>query len=79
MQALSGQENVVQFHNAYEELDFVVTFFRLCEAGGLFDHIMLTFVVKPITFLLNFMTNIICIASFCTSFIYRLGDSTIEH
>ncbi|KAJ0763771.1 hypothetical protein HanPI659440_Chr08g0284781 [Helianthus annuus] len=52
---------------------------ELCEAGGLFDHIILAFLVKPISFLLNFIANTICIALFCTSFIYRLGDSTIEH
>ncbi|KAI7746285.1 hypothetical protein M8C21_017609, partial [Ambrosia artemisiifolia] len=52
LQALSGNVNVVQFHNAYEdssyvyivmdckEHDFMVTLFRLCEGGELLDRIL---------------------------------------
>ncbi|KAJ0770873.1 putative protein kinase RLK-Pelle-CrRLK1L-1 family [Helianthus annuus] len=39
LQALSGNENVVQFHNAYEDASYVYIVTELCEGGELFDRL----------------------------------------
>lgn len=38
--ALSGHENVVQFHNAFEDDDYVYIVMELCEGGELLDRIL---------------------------------------
>ena len=38
--ALTGHENVVQFHNAFEDNDYVYIIMELCESGELLDHIL---------------------------------------
>lgn len=40
LQALSGHENVVQFHNAYEDSSYVYIVMELCEGGELLDRIL---------------------------------------
>nr|XP_043631601.1 calcium-dependent protein kinase 18-like isoform X2 [Erigeron canadensis] len=40
LQALSGHENVVQFHNAYEDNSYVYIVMELCEGGELLDRIL---------------------------------------
>ncbi|KAI3747709.1 hypothetical protein L6452_10305 [Arctium lappa] len=40
LQALSGHENVVQFHNAYEDASYVYIVMELCEGGELLDRIL---------------------------------------
>ncbi|EOA15042.1 hypothetical protein CARUB_v10028399mg [Capsella rubella] len=40
LQALSGHENVVQFHNAFEDDDYVYIAMELCEGGELLDRIL---------------------------------------
>lgn len=40
MYALSGHENVVQFHEAFEDDDFVYIVMELCEGGELLDRIL---------------------------------------
>lgn len=38
--ALTGHENVVQFHNAFEDNDYVYIIMELCEGGELLDRIL---------------------------------------
>ncbi|XP_024974389.1 calcium-dependent protein kinase 28-like [Cynara cardunculus var. scolymus] len=40
LRALSGHENVVQFHNAFEDNSFVYIVMELCEGGELLDRIL---------------------------------------
>lgn len=40
MQALSGHENVVQFHEAFEDDDYIYIVMELCEGGELLDRIL---------------------------------------
>ena len=40
LQALSGHENVVQFHSAFEDDSFVYIAMELCEGGELLDRIL---------------------------------------
>ncbi|KVH92314.1 Calcium-binding EF-hand [Cynara cardunculus var. scolymus] len=40
LQALSGHENVVQFHNAFEDDSYVYIAMELCEGGELLDRIL---------------------------------------
>ncbi|XP_071692454.1 calcium-dependent protein kinase 18-like [Rutidosis leptorrhynchoides] len=40
LQALTGHENVVKFHNAFEDDSFVYIVMELCEGGELLDRIM---------------------------------------
>ncbi|XP_076952591.1 uncharacterized protein LOC143626353 [Bidens hawaiensis] len=40
LQALSGNENVVQFYNAYEDSSYVYIVMELCEGGELLDRIL---------------------------------------
>ncbi|CAN8251328.1 unnamed protein product [Cochlearia groenlandica] len=40
LKALSGHENVVQFHNAFEDDDYVYIVMELCEGGELLDRIL---------------------------------------
>ena len=38
--ALTGHENVVHFHNAFEDNDYVYIIMELCECGELLDLIL---------------------------------------
>ena len=38
--ALTGHENVVHFHNAFEDNDYVYIIMELCEGGELLDRIL---------------------------------------
>ncbi|XP_058098847.1 calcium-dependent protein kinase 28-like [Magnolia sinica] len=40
LQALTGHENVVQFHNAFEDDSYVYIVMELCEGGELLDRIL---------------------------------------
>ncbi|KAF5753039.1 calcium-dependent protein kinase 28-like [Tripterygium wilfordii] len=40
LQALTGHENVVQFHNAFEDENYVYIVMELCEGGELLDRIL---------------------------------------
>ncbi|KAJ4713971.1 GPCR kinase [Melia azedarach] len=40
LQALAGHENVVQFHNAFEDENYVYIVMELCEGGELLDRIL---------------------------------------
>ncbi|XP_010526798.1 PREDICTED: calcium-dependent protein kinase 18-like [Tarenaya hassleriana] len=40
LQALCGHENVVQFHNAFEDKNYVYIVMELCEGGELLDRIL---------------------------------------
>ncbi|MQL93158.1 hypothetical protein Taro_025804 [Colocasia esculenta] len=40
LQALAGHENVVQFHNAFEDESYVYIVMELCEGGELLDRIL---------------------------------------
>eukprot|EP01018_Ginkgo_biloba_P023278 Gb_06650 [translate_table: standard] len=40
LHALTGHENVVQFHNAFEDDDYVYIVMELCEGGELLDRIL---------------------------------------
>ncbi|XP_057499824.1 calcium-dependent protein kinase 28-like [Actinidia eriantha] len=40
LQALAGHENVVQFHNAFEDASYVYIVMELCEGGELLDRIL---------------------------------------
>ncbi|KAJ0040105.1 hypothetical protein Pint_28444 [Pistacia integerrima] len=40
LQALAGHENVVQFHNAFEDDSYVYIVMELCEGGELLDRIL---------------------------------------
>ncbi|KAF9619176.1 hypothetical protein IFM89_005730 [Coptis chinensis] len=40
LRALTGHENVVQFHNAFENSDYVYIVMELCEGGELLDRIL---------------------------------------
>ncbi|OWM66440.1 calcium-dependent protein kinase 28-like isoform X2 [Punica granatum] len=40
LQALTGHENVVQFHNAFEDESYVFIVMELCEGGELLDRIL---------------------------------------
>ncbi|GFY80436.1 calcium-dependent protein kinase 28 [Actinidia rufa] len=40
LQALTGHENVVQFHNAFEDASYVYIVMELCEGGELLDRIL---------------------------------------
>nr|GMD49156.1 calcium-dependent protein kinase 28-like [Ipomoea batatas] len=40
LKALTGHENVVQFHNAFEDEDYVYIVMELCEGGELLDRIL---------------------------------------
>ncbi|KAF5198637.1 Calcium-dependent protein kinase [Thalictrum thalictroides] len=40
LQALTGHENVVQFHNAFEDSEYVYIVMELCEGGELLDRIL---------------------------------------
>ncbi|XP_019172026.1 PREDICTED: calcium-dependent protein kinase 18-like [Ipomoea nil] len=40
LRALTGHENVVQFHNAFEDDNFVYIVMELCEGGELLDRIL---------------------------------------
>ncbi|KAK9071445.1 hypothetical protein SSX86_010014 [Deinandra increscens subsp. villosa] len=41
LQDLSGHENVVQFHNTYEDSSYVYIVMELCEGGELLDRILM--------------------------------------
>ncbi|CAH9119339.1 unnamed protein product [Cuscuta epithymum] len=40
LKALTGHENVVHFHNAFEDADYVYIVMELCEGGELLDRIL---------------------------------------
>nr|GMC93383.1 calcium-dependent protein kinase 28-like [Ipomoea batatas]GMC94865.1 calcium-dependent protein kinase 28-like [Ipomoea batatas]GMC94867.1 calcium-dependent protein kinase 28-like [Ipomoea batatas] len=40
LKALAGHENVVQFHNAFEDENYVYIVMELCEGGELLDRIL---------------------------------------
>ncbi|PIA58366.1 hypothetical protein AQUCO_00500352v1 [Aquilegia coerulea] len=40
LRALTGHENVVQFHNAFEDSEYVYIVMELCEGGELLDRIL---------------------------------------